>query len=490
MRAMLICSALALTSCASGSRAGEDSATPPTHGVLVGEVHADRARIWARSDHAGWMHVDVWPELETMRVMQDSKRISQETDFAASIEIKGLRASTPYLASVWFSADRSSLAARNSAGQVAHFTTAPAADDPRPVRFAWSGDLAGQNAGRDAALGFAILPHILEHAPAFFIGLGDMIYADYACESIGLYGNKQIPGDFGPSATLDAYRAHWRYNRADPGLQALLAHTPYFAVWDDHEVVNDFSPSEDMRSEAPYSAGEHLMPLGLRAFNEYNAIDDGGDGRLYRSIRWGKHLELFFLDNHSYRDPNRARDDSPSPKTQLGEEQLDWLEGALAASDATWRIVISSVPISIPTGTPEARDGWANMDSATGYERELALLFATLRVRGIDNTIWLTTDVHFATGFEYTPFADAPQFHVREFTSGPLSAGIFPKQDLDPTFRPRRLFFFGPPKTPASYDEALNWFNFGMVSVDRAGRLTIEIVNGRGTTVASEILER
>jgi alkaline phosphatase D len=232
------------------------------------------------------------------------------------------------------------------------------------------------------------------------------------------------------------------------------------------------------------------MPLGLRAFYEYNAIDDSGDGRLYRSVRWGKHLELFFLDNRRYRDPNRARDDSPKPKTQLGSAQVDWLEGALKASDATWRIVITSVPISVPTGTPEARDGWANADGATGYERELALLFATMHVRGIDNTIWLSTDVHFATGFEYTPFAEAPQFHLREFICGPLNAGIFPKQDLDPTFRPRRLFFYGPPKTPESYAEALSWFNFGVISIDGSGRLTVEIVNGLGATVASESFTR
>ncbi|MEO6709892.1 MAG: alkaline phosphatase D family protein, partial [Planctomycetota bacterium] len=470
----------AFGACGSLSPAQDTKARPPSHGVLVGEVHSDRAMVWARGDQQGWMHVEVWPELETMQVATVTKRVGPETDFAASVEIQGLRADMPYLATVWFSDSRSSTHPPASASRTARFTSAPASDDARAVSFAWSGDLAGQNACRDAQRGFAILPRIAERKPEFFIGLGDMIYADCACEPLGLYGNTQIPGDFGPSATLEAYRAHWRYNRSDPGLQELLEHTPYFGVWDDHEVVNDFSPTEDLRSEAPYTAREHLMPLGYRAFCEYNAFEDSSDGRLYRSARWGKHLELFFLDNRRYRDPDRARDDSPQPKTQLGKAQLDWLEAGLAASDATWRIVISSVPISIPTGKVDARDGWADAESATGYERELALLFATLRVRGIGNTIWLTTDVHFATGFEYTPFGDAPQFHVREFICGPLSAGIFPTQDVDPTFRPRRLFFHGPPQTPTSYDEAMNWFNFGVVSVDAAGRLTVEIVNARG----------
>lgn len=232
------------------------------------------------------------------------------------------------------------------------------------------------------------------------------------------------------------------------------------------------------------------MPIAERAFREYNPIAGARDGRMYRAVRWGKHVELFFLDNRSHRDPNRARDDAPRPKTQLGGEQLAWLERSLAESDATWRIVVSSVPISIPTGSAEARDGWADFGSATGFERELALLFASLCARGIGNTIWLTTDVHFATGFEYTPFSNAPEFHVREFVCGPLSAGLFPKQDFDPTLRPRRLYFHGPPSKPAGYADALKWFNFGLISVAADGRLTLEIVNGRGGVVATQSFER
>jgi alkaline phosphatase D len=478
-----------LTACES-MPPSDDFASLPTHGVLVGEVGSDRARIWARGERASVLHVEIVDAVGAARIAHATKRVGADTDFTASLEIRGLAPGTAYRAHAWFADGSSAPDELGARGERAQFSTAPSRDDARAVRFAWSGDLAGQNVCRDVTRGFAILPRITQRAPEFFVGLGDMVYADGVCEPVGLYGNTQITGDFGPSVTLEEYRAHWRYNRADRGLQELLARTPYFAVWDDHEVVNDFSPTEDARAVAPDVQQRRLMPLGLRAFREYNALDDSGEGRLYRSLRWGKHLELFFLDNRSHRDPNRARDDGPLPKTQLGKEQLDWLEGSLKASDATWRIVVSSVPISIPTGSTDARDGWANMDSATGYERELALIFATLRARGIGNTIWLTTDVHFATGFEHTPFADAPDFHVREFICGPLSAGIFPRQTVDPTFHPRRLFFHGPPKAPESYDEALGWFNFGVLSVDASGKLTVEIVDGRGATVASHVVER
>jgi len=487
MRATILLCAL-LQACGSTGDGLPPRTWSPTHGVMVAEAGSDRASIWARSGEPGWMQVRVLDEQgERARA---SVRVGADVDHTASLQALGLAPGTAHRARVAFSSSKTPPADWESHASEARFRTAPAAGDARAVRLAFGGDLAGQNVGRDARSGFSCLPQVLAREPDFFIGLGDMIYADTAVEPVGLYGNAQVAGAFGPSADLESYRAHWRYSREDAGLQALLAKLSYYAIWDDHEVVNDFGPSEDLREAPPYSAGTHLMPIAERAFREYNPIVGAREGRLYRAVRWGRHLELFFLDNRSYRDPNRMRDDAPRPKTQLGAEQLAWLERSLAESDATWRIVVSSVPISIPTGSAEARDGWADSGSATGFERELALLFASLCARGIDNTIWITTDVHFATGFEYTPFSNAPEFHVREFVCGPLSAGLFPKQELDPTFRPRRLFFHGPPAKPANYESALNWFNFGLISIAADGRLTLEIVNARGNVVATEAFER
>ena len=64
---------------------------------------------------------------------------------------------------------------------------------------------------------------------------------------------------------------------------------------------------------------------------------------LYRSLRWGRHLELFVLDTRSYRDPNSALDSQQQPKTMLGSEQLAWLKDGLASSSATWKVIVSSV---------------------------------------------------------------------------------------------------------------------------------------------------
>jgi alkaline phosphatase D len=203
--------------------------------------------------------------------------------------------------------------------------------------------------------------------------------------------------------------------------------------------------------------------------------------RLYRRFRWGRHLELFLLDTRFYRDANTAPDDGEAPKTMLGAEQRAWLVEGVASSDATWKVVVSSVPISIPTGGA-ARDGWANYDTDQGFERELLEILSAWRAAGVRNLVFVTTDVHFATGFRYAPF---PDLSFLEFVSGPLNAGLFPKLELDDTLRPERLFLYAPPGPGAvdGLDDALRWFNFGEMEIDAAGTLAVRIVNGRGEIV-------
>jgi alkaline phosphatase D len=169
------------------------------------------------------------------------------------------------------------------------------------------------------------------------------------------------------------------------------------------------------------------------------------------------------------------------------------LKGRLAASDTTWKVIVSSVPMSIPTGFPptNGRDGWANFDQQTGFERELLDIVRFMADRGMNDTVWITTDVHFAEAFRYRPFADRPSFVVHELATGPLNAGIFPNLAFDTTLSPERLFFFGPatPEAVTSWAEAKRWFNFGTLEVTEDGTLTAGIVDTAGETEFSLELE-
>ena len=483
--------AFAYSACALPLHAAQDrSYAPATHGVAVGDVHANRAVIWSRTDRAAVMRVRL--RAHGSETLQRATTVTAEHDYTGKIAVHGLTPDTAYEYQVWFDTDDKSNGDKRAV-TTGTFRTAPDAARERAVTFAWGGDLAGQNVCRDATEGFPIFNAISALNPDFFLGLGDMIYADNTCDAMGRYGNAQIPGNFERAATLPAFWAHWKYNRGDGAYRTLLGKLPYYAIWDDHEVVNDFGPLHDTRSTPPYTAGVHLLPLGLQAFLDYNPIAEHPQTpqRLYRSVRWGKHVELFILDTRQYRDANLTPDDTARPKTMLGREQLVWLKQKLADSDATWKIIVSSVPVSIPTGFPPelGRDGWANFDQNSGFENELLDILRYMQQRGMRNTAWITTDVHFAEVFRYTPFSDDPEFKVYEFVSGPLNAGLFPNRAYDTTLNTESLFFFGPSGDVTRYEDAKPWMNFGLARVDEHGKLSVSLRNVQGASVYEVTLD-
>jgi alkaline phosphatase D len=456
-----------------------------THGALVGEVTSESAVVWARVQGEGALEVTLTPP-DGGRPIRAVARVRAENDFAGRIKVSGLQPATRYTYRV----------SEGEAGShQGSFRTAPSPETRAPVRFAWGGDVGGQNVCRDGNEGYPIFRTIraVEKDLDFFIALGDMIYADDLCQDKGRYGNSQVPGG-GPAADLPAYWAHWKYNREDPGFQELFATTAYYAVWDDHEVVNDFGPLHDTRQEKPYTAGLRLLPLGLKAFLDYNPLLPPSEDpqRLYRAVRWGKGVEIFFLDNRQYRDANAAPDLPSRPKTMLGREQLRWLRERLSGSDATWKIIVSSVPLSLPTGSrPGAgRDGWASGEEDSGFEQELRAILTLLRERAVANVVFITTDVHFAEVFRYRPFPETPDFEIHEFITGPLNAGLFPFRELDRSFNPESLFFHGPAGAEAvrSWEEAKRWFNYGALAIDERGTLTLRIVNALGEAVFTKTL--
>ncbi len=430
-----------------------------THGVAVGEVGARSAVVWGRCDGPAALHV-VLDGGATPRAVA----VGAAHDFTGKVVLDKLSAGTAYRFRAW--------CGDSANGTVeGAFRTAP---DPRafaPVRMLWGGDVGGQNVCRDAAAGYPIFDRMLARRPDFFVALGDMVYADDACLAVGRFGNTQVPGPPPARATVPAFWEHWRYDRADAAMQRFLAAAPYYAVWDDHETQNDAGPRNQTLPDAP--AAPRLAPARA-AFVDYQPLVDAE--RLYRSARWGRHLEVFFLDTRSYRDGNTDLDIGTQPKTMLGMAQLRWLIDGLVRSHATWKVVVSSVPLSIPTGG----DGWADGGTGQGFERELLAILKLLRMAHVRNLVWLTTDVHFATGFRSTPL---PGLRMLELTSGPLSAMFFPHRDVDPTLRPERLYFHGPSVPVTSAEEAQRWSNFGELDVGAFGGLTVRIITAENAVV-------
>lgn len=448
-----------------------------SHGVAVGDVSTNAAVVWARCDRPSTVSAR-WNVLANDAAQTGHAKVTRRDDLVGKIAVANLQPGTVYEYRVWCGDDE-------SAARIGIFSTAPLGDREVATRFAFGGDLGGQNACRDLDRGYPIFDTIRAHTPEFFVALGDMIYADDACMADGRFGNQQVAGPPAPALTRSMFHAIWRYNRSDAAFQRLLAATSIYPVWDDHEIKNDAGPLQDTLPSVP---GTHLLGPALQAYLDYQplVLPDDAPTRLYRSARWGKHLELFILDLRQYRDANSALDAAEQPKTMLGETQRRWLLDALQRSDATWKIIVSSVPLSVPTGAARlGHDGWTGFGDGDGFEHELGAILEAMRASTPRNYLWITTDVHFGAVFHYAPFPHDAPFGFHEIISGPLNAGVFPQDAFDRRLGADRLFRYGPETADAiaNYEEAISWFNFGLVEISADGELTAKLINGNDEVV-------
>ncbi len=130
----------------------------------------------------------------------------------------------------------------------------------------------------------------------FVLHLGDFIYEKGATAV-----RTDIIGG-GEATTLEHYRQKYKLYLTDPDLKEARRLFPFVHLWDDHEVVNNYSGPELAASDPGRMQG------GYQAFYEFNPVDgmpsfSGGEpfAPMTRALRFGKHLELFALDQRHFR---------------------------------------------------------------------------------------------------------------------------------------------------------------------------------------------
>ncbi|MBI2490566.1 MAG: alkaline phosphatase D family protein [Candidatus Rokubacteria bacterium] len=420
--------------------------------LTVGDVTATSAVVWARGVTDGELAVAATAP-DGALAARSSVRVTRGDDFAGKVRLTGLRPATRYGVQV------------RSGGETARgeFTTAPPHDQPARVTFLWSGDLGGGGRCRLADGGYRIFRAMTPRRPDFFLFAGDTIYADVKCDKPGV-----LPGADFIATTLTGFRGRHRYNREDPAVQDFFKTTSVYAIWDDHEVRNNFS-----------GPTEPLMVTGRRAFLEYWPVSppDEEPTRLYRKFRWGRLLEVFILDTRQYRSPN-TDPDGPA-KTMLGAPQRRWLVDNVSTSTALWKVVVSSIPLSVPTGRPDQRDSWTGAsvygtppEGGTGFATERDAILKALRDRGVKNLLVLAADVHHAEVIRHRP---TPEWSFHEFIAGPLSAGPGRPRPLDEGLNPRSLWARG------------GVYNFGEIAIEPA-HLTVRIVDDDGAVLYTHTL--
>ncbi|MGW3087940.1 alkaline phosphatase D family protein [Streptomyces sp. NPDC001108] len=385
------------------------------HGVASGDPLPDGILLWTRvtpdatavpgSGNGPDVRVD-WEiaqdkEFRTV-VARGTATASAAHDHTVKADVRGLAPASTYYYR---------FAAGTVLSPVGRTRTAPAAGAATPgVRFGVV-SCANWEAGY-----FSPYRHLAARADLdAVLHLGDYIY-EYA--SGGYPAAKYTVRPHEPRheiLTLADYRLRHATYKTDADLQELHAVHPVIAIWDDHEFANDaWSGGAENHTPGTEGAWADRVAAAKQAYFEWMPVRASTEGTVYRRLRFGRLAELHLLDLRSFRSQQASIGsgavDDPE-RTITGRAQLDWLKSGLAASDAAWKLVGTSVMISpvafgsLPAellaplakllGLPQ--EGLAvNVDQWDGYTDDRKELIAHLRDRSITNTVFLTGDIHMA----------------------------------------------------------------------------------------------
>lgn len=227
--------------------------------------------------------------------------------------------------------------------------------------------------------------------------------------------------------TLADYRVRHGQYRTDPDLQRLHAVAPWVTTWDDHEIANDaWDGGAENHDPAAEGSWRSRAAAARRAYDEWMPIRLSGTSALgdgttiYRRLQFGTLADLRMLDLRSYRSEQASHAAlgavGDQDRTMAGAQQMDWLKSSLSSSAATWKLVGNPVMISPVTfAAVDAEVGQAmhemggvippegipyNVDQWDGYTAERRELIDHLGDHAIDNTVFLTGDIHSAWACE------------------------------------------------------------------------------------------
>jgi alkaline phosphatase D len=244
---------------------------------------------------------------------------------------------------------------------------------------------------------FTAYRRLAEEQPDLVVHLGDYQY-EYAASGRG------VRQHVGPETlTLANYRQRYAQYKTDPDLQAAHAAAPWVAVFDDHEVADNWA---DDVPKKPDSAFPSRRAAALRAYYENmplrrSAAPRGAHMQLYRRLQWGGLATLHMLDTRQYRTDqpcaDRFRTDCVErlsrSATLIGAEQEQWLLNGFRRSRSRWDVLGQQVFFSQVELTPGRGRGF-NPDAWDGYAANRDRIVGGLVHSPVRNAVVLTGDVH------------------------------------------------------------------------------------------------
>lgn len=401
-------------------------------GLASGDPRPDSVMLWTRvePEEAG-TDVPVRYEVSTDQGFADGTLVASgevsaaaDADHTVRIKVTGLSPYTQYYYR---------FEARGTVSVVGHTKTAPSADDDQPIRFAFAScqDYNGRYYHAWAALA-------AEPAVDFVVHLGDYIYEtaddprfqDGDGERVVSLPDGLVISESSnakAALTLADYRALYKQYKTDPDLREAHRLFPFVMIWDDHEFADDcwgdhathFNEAQgnEQNTERRMAANQawfEFVPADVTLTDQ--PFPD--DLRIYRNLRFGRHMDLVLTDLRSYRDdhviPEGPTDtdvgkitensavgsrnfllkagfdpkEAAATPTLMGETQKGWFIDTMAASDATWKVWGTEVQLSemtidlspFETLPEDYRDRfYFSVDQWDGYRTERAQVLTALQ---------------------------------------------------------------------------------------------------------------
>lgn len=454
-----------------------DQARVFPQGVASGDPKPDSVILWTRVEHADNGIIPVAYEVATddnfsSIVVSGESDASADSDHTIRLQVTGLDPYTTYYYR---------FTALNVQGVNGRTKTAPAEDQDVEVRFAYAScqDFNGRYYHAWEALA-------AEEEVDFVLFLGDYVYET---EGNPIFQDPtserriQVPDglalgsgedSYNAAITLADYRSLYKQYRSDKHLQRVHQLFPFIIIWDDHEFANDCwqdhatdfneaqgdEQSTDRRQAATQAWFEY-QPAEV----EYNAgANYPDDIKIYRSLRFGKHVHIVLTDQRYYRDdhliPEGPADfdvakitentslgarafvlksgfdtkEAAAKPSMLGATQKQWLIDEISGSDATWKLWGSETQLSQMAADlssfmdlpPNFQDlFYVTTDQWDGYRSERSDILNA--VKDIDNVIVLVGDIHAFYASELYPDFDNPsaspaaiEYVVSGITSSPM----------------------------------------------------------------------
>ena len=337
----------------------------------------------------GEVRISWWPETDPCKLLSSKwTAVDPLSDFTRQFNLKNLITGTRYRVKAEGRNDEQVSVTVNGG-----FRTADTAETPQKVLFTV---ITGQDYQRrdDKKMGHVIYDSMLKIKPDFIVNTGDVVYYDKA----------------GPYAKNPALaRMKWNMTYGLPYQREFHNEVSSYLIKDDHDITrNDAGPGS--------TYGDLDWRTGLKIFNEQTPAPKVP----YRTIRWGKDLQIWIPEGREFRSKNKMKD-GPD-KTIWGKKQLEWFFKSVEASDAAFKVLVSPTPIVGPDRAKK-NDNHANK----GFKHEGDI---------IRQFIGKQKNMYVVCGDRHWQYVSVdPQTGVREYSCGATSdihAGGFKMSQKSP----------------------------------------------------------